>query len=436
MYVITDNAVKYTLKFLFTVAVPNGISYSVEIGEKAIAVKIKEYTILLPIMREEYSALLSGIAKYQKIQSLTGEGTIPLFFAREKDIFYTIDGKTVAVCGDIVTPSFVMLSRCEELETYEADGLHDFPASQSIACKYGFIDYPIVDEYGLYLRSMLKRLMPGLKIIPNKPKLIPTHDIDDIERFKPPKRIFTSLATDLFRLKSLKITSQSARWAIRSLYLDDPYTHAIKYLCDFSKRLGFVSEFYFMGAAPYGFDRGYAYSKRAIDAIRYADEKGAVLGFHAGYYTTERPELFLQEKERVEAAIGRRAIHGRQHYLRFNIKSTYKMWENNGMKTDSTLGYNEREGYRCGTCHEFKPYDLQSDEPFKVLSERPLIIMDGTIASRRNLTIGQGYHNVKTLMDRCKKAEGNFVVLWHNTGLTRGMDEWFKDVYCKVLTEF
>ena len=87
---------------------------------------------------------------------------------------------------------------------------------------------------------------------------------------------------------------------------------------------------------------------------------------------------FLAEKSSVDSALKVVARGGRQHYLRFDVSSTWKFWEKGGFAYDSTVGYAEHEGFRCGTCHPYVPFIIDEDRVCRV-QEVPLIVMDGTL---------------------------------------------------------
>ena len=102
------------------------------------------------------------------------------------------------------------------------------------------------------------------------------------------------------------------------------------------------------------------------------------------------------------------------------------------MRYDSTLGYADREGFRCGTCMAYPLYDLQQDRPLNVW-ERPLIVMDGTLQAYRGLTLDQALQSMKQLFGRSMAVGGDFVLLWHNGSVYRFWKEWYQNVYLPFL---
>ena len=98
-------------------------------------------------------------------------------------------------------------------------------------------------------------------------------------------------------------------------------------------------------------------------------KRGHVIGFHASYESFEQPDLLAPERESIRslAADSHRptpSVHsGCQHYLRFAAPYTWQHWENQQMQTDSTLGYSEMEGFRCGICVSYPVFNFLTLSP-------------------------------------------------------------------------
>ena len=117
--------------------------------------------------------------------------------------------------------------------------------------------------------------------------------------------------------------------------------------------------------------------------------------------------------------------------MHFDIKNTFNIIESSGIKYDSTLGYNEREGFRCGTSHPFKSWNFQTDSVYNIV-ERPLVVMDITFWNYRNKSIDEAYNKIIFLFSRCKFVGGDFIINWHNVYVIN-KEDWFLNVYCKSI---
>ena len=51
-------------------------------------------------------------------------------------------------------------------------------------------------------------------------------------------------------------------------------------------------------------------------------------------------------------------VGGRQHYLRWKSPDTWRILEKTGLKYDVTLSFADHEGFRCGICFPYKPFDV------------------------------------------------------------------------------
>jgi len=434
---LTSNAIKYVINHLFMVAwagVLNEMSVDVAKNKLSTVVTIKGKKIIFKISEHTYiEQFIQGKANLTKINTADGLHLIPVCL-EDNLLFAEIKNYELHVNADIISLSFVMLSRYEEKVIDERDIYGRFESKNSIAVKYDFIDFPIVDEYALILQNYLKEFFPDGNFTIPECKIIPTHDIDEILRFTGLKKIFRTILGDIYAYKNLSMFFRSIGQYFVSVNNPDkdPYIKAIYELVKVSDRFNLKSEFYFMGAEPNRFDCGYDIASPCVlNAISFIHQHGMITGLHGGYETSTDSEQFEKEKKRIEVAIGNIIVTGRQHFLRFDIHSSFKVWDDCGMQYDLTLGYAEREGFRCGTCYEYPLYDFENDRTHTI-KERPLIVMDTTLKGYRKLTTDEAYNQMVKLYSRCEAVGGNFVLLWHNISVARET-KWFKKVYCRFL---
>jgi len=203
-------------------------------------------------------------------------------------------------------------------------------------------------------------------------------------------------------------------------------------LAEYSWQYQIDSAFYFKASPISSFDSGYnpaaSLLKPAIDQLK---SYGFEIGFHPGYNTFNNQCIFLQEKKHLENALDTTLRGGRQHYLRFQVPNTWRLWESAKLEYDSTLGYADYEGFRAGTCHPFHPFDIEQNRELNLL-EIPLIVMEGTLKQYRKLSPEQSYQHIMALAQRCKQVEGTFTLLWHNSSLNGEWQLWAK-MYKRIL---
>jgi hypothetical protein len=332
---------------------------------------------------------------------------------------YMPDESTVVFNADIIGSTLFMLTRWEETAKPERDKHDRFPATASAAYQAGFLDRPIVDEYAVVLRLWLARLAPGAFFSPAQFSVQLTHDIDYVERFDTRWLAMRCLAGDLVKRRDLPAALATAKEIV-----GDPWVSEIYRLAKLSKRHNLKSAFYFMAARPEMPDVGYdVVQPKVRNCIKWLQDSGFETGFHPGYYTYRDWGRFDEERNRLGRVADIHGKGGRQHVLRFDVPTTWRLWERARFDYDSTLGFADHEGFRCGTCHPFRPFDVELQRVLD-LWERPLIAMETTLRVYRSLSTDQAESSVRMLVDRCKRVDGCFVLLWHNTSLSGDWIEW------------
>jgi hypothetical protein len=128
-----------------------------------------------------------------------------------------------------------------------------------------------------------------------------------------------------------------------------------------------------------------------------------------------------------EEGLDQPALGGRQHYLRWETPTTARLWDENGLDYDTTLGYADRPGFRCGTCFEYPMFDPVAQQPLR-LRQRPLVLMECSVIAQRYLGLGYS-DNALVLMlkyrDACQRIGGDFTLLWHNSHFGTAADRRF-----------
>lgn len=446
--ILTTNSIKYTLKLLFNIANPKrNLKYSIYYNENEFKVivnfKDSEKRIIFYLVPDSFwFDLINSKRKIKWIRNsefseLQGIGfeLIPILFNKDCDRpFIDIVNENEMIFNfDIISSSFFMLSRWEETVNKNRDKHGRFSAYQSTAYKQDFLNIPIVDVYGLILRNYLKILFNNIDLGFNEFSVKLSHDIDEVRRFSGFKRtIKTIIGGDLIKRKNILFTLDSIKAAIKTLInrKEDPYIKGILELANISKEYNLNSSFYFKTSEKSNYDSGYKIDNTVRNVIGKLQKSGFEIGFHPGYTAYENYNVFIKERKELEIILGHSNYGGRHHYLRFEVPNTWRIWEKAGFKYDSTVGYADYEGFRCGTCHPFQPYDIDYDRELNII-EIPLIVMEATLNGYRNLTPQEGLENIIDLATKCKNVEGVFTLLWHNETIYREWKPWF-NIYKKA----
>ena len=433
--VMTINAIRYTLGCLADVAFPQG-NFTVEVSPVPAIVVDGCISIKFPVpSNENANDLFSGNACYSEVNSYDNKVKVKVFGLADGKELFSLENGSVLVNADLLSVSFVLLSRYEETCVDKRDKYGRLSYSDSLVCKCNFVDIPIVDEYAMLLRKFVCDNFPTLLISPRKPKFIPTHDIDFLFRFPNFGKAVKTIAGDLLKRKSLRLSCKSLSAYMKSLcnFRRDPYVSAVYELLKVSVENKLDSQFYFKALRSKDFDSTYnILSPKSRECIRDLQSQGVTVGLHGGLYSFADKIIFTIEKNRLEMVCGLNVASVRQHFLRFDVRKTPQIWQECGILNDSTLGFPEHEGFRCGTSHPYRLYDVDNDCVTDVV-EHPLVAMDTTLFQYRNLTEEEAFASICRLYERCVDVEGDFVLLWHNTTMFGELENWYKKVYLRFL---
>ena len=348
------------------------------------------------------------------------ENDIPIIYGTDKICI----SKESITCGiDIFASCFFMLTRWEEYIVKNRDEHHRFPTRISIAYKNKFILRPIVNEYVEMLWNMLCSLGFNALRKKNYYELVLTHDVDRIY-YKQLKKV----------IQELLKTKQIQRFAVGLYY----YIMRIKphssfdYLMSLSEKYNIKSRFYFFGGGNQKYEKYYSINDTAVKNI--IDEiinRDHIIGFHPSYDTINNSIMWKKEKENIEKLINKKILEGRQHYLRFENPVTWRIWDENEMLIDSSMGLSDYIGFRCGTGNIFSVFDILNRRMLR-LKERPLIIMDSAIKkmgiTKKTLEI------IEQLKEISRKHGMTFTVLFHNHSMDKTVWNRLTEIYENIIS--
>lgn len=330
------------------------------------------------------------------------------------------------------------LTRREEYGNTDFDNHNRFPASASFAFKHGLLGRPVVDECIEILRRLISKQSSQLPLTQHTPKSVVTCDVDNPYEFYTlsQQAFIKKLGGDLLKRKSLgelKLTWRNYWRTVRGDYSADP-NNTFDWMMDVNEKAGNKMTFYFlvdntvpMHDAHYRIDE-----PRIRQLMRRMYDRGHEVGLHASYGTFKNPEQMKKEADKLrqvmdEEGIKQDEIGSRQHYLRWSTPETARHLEAAGIAYDTTLGYADHAGFRCGTSHEFPMFDIENQRVLS-LRQRPLIMMEASVLSPNYMDMGysdETLEYMKKIKEKCFLNGGNFTLLWHNSSCQSKKDKIF-----------
>ncbi len=382
------NERKYILDIIFNEFL--GLEYSLEINSKDYEIVLENKKIL--IIKDTFFNSYPKDSEYLKLENIPN---------KIEDL-------------DIFAASFFMLTRWEEYINKNRDSHNRFPATESLAYKQNFLDRSIVDEYVEELKKMLLELDKSLIFKKQEYQLFLTHDVDELYQWKSWKQIFRVAIGDVVKRKSisLAIGRFTKYFLIKRGKIKDPFD-TFDWLMDKSESIGVKSRFYFMSGGVTAYDNRYKLDEpKSLELMEKIKKRGHIIGIHPSYNAYNNFNQFKLEKEFLEKVAEQKILEGREHYLRFEVPTTWQIWEDNCMNVDSTCGYADKEGFRCGTGNEFSVFNILTRKKLR-LKERPLIAMDSSLFYYNNYD----YNEAEKKINRIKKQTIYFTIVWHNSSV-------------------
>ena len=106
-------------------------------------------------------------------------------------------------------------------------------------------------------------------------------------------------------------------------------------------------------------------------------DNGFEIGLHGSYYSAKEFSRLKEEKEILENILGCKVTKTRQHWLNY-FENVTPFNHNRLFQTDSTLGWNDRMGFRSGIASAYRPYNFKEKKAFNY-TIIPQVIMDSNV---------------------------------------------------------
>jgi hypothetical protein len=350
------------------------------------------------------------------------EGVPALHVGDKPSLLYSVEGD-VTFGFDLLSPFFYLLSRHEEYVNPKRDEFGRFRALDSVLHRLNLLGIPILNSYVRLLRDAFQRCgLPGGKPLWPEGRRFAvalSHDVDIPRKSIPGSlRIIFNQLLGKEGLEGVSVSSQLG--SIIDLVKarlnggENPYWNFEKWM-ELEEHHGFKSCFY-LACVREGEGEDPKYDLTTDGALRDMAGKisrcGFEVGLHGSLRSAEEVPVLKEQKESLERLCGLVAQGVRQHYLRMKLPHTWHVQEEAGFLYDSSLGYSDEIGFRCGLAFPFRPYDLGKDRRLNIL-ELPLNIMDGTVFAGRGEGREEALSTCLRLLDRIERENGLAVILWH-----------------------
>jgi hypothetical protein len=146
--------------------------------------------------------------------------------------------------------------------------------------------------------------------------------------------------------------------------------------------------------------------------LRELRSAGWMIGLHQSFAAWDDAARMQQERARLEAALGASVTSCRQHWLRFSWARTWKAQQQAGLELDTTLGFNDRPGFRVAAALRYRPWDSDIAGPLGV-EVLPMVLMDSHLYDYQPLDESGRNAQMRRWIEEIKAVRGQASVIWH-----------------------
>jgi hypothetical protein len=381
----------------------------------------KNYNILIK-SDSASKTFYSGTALFSK-ENLKyyeyGKENIPFFFLSFYDKLYDYqhDKNKVIINVDIFSSAFYFLSLWQEYYSKERDIHNRYCGKSSLQYEINMLDKPIVTIYFNIILSILSKYF-GVKVKDNEIVLALSHDIDYIKKWSV-GIIYREIVQYFLLNKKEELLGKRVerlKHFLKAFFdKNDPYRNSFIKMVDYEIKNGIRSTYFLKSGITSKHDVSYSLkNKFLLKMVCKLKEKDFDIGLHPSYKAYNNEIIMKRELLKLQRAMDIDQLGVREHFLRYDVKSTPIIHSNLNFIYDSSLGYHDLEGYRTGYSFPHKLFDLKNNKALNII-EVPLIIMDSTLEYYRNLGPEKAKTVIQQMINRLKNYGGILTLLIHNT---------------------
>ena len=331
-------------------------------------------------------------------------------------------------CGaDPLAGIFYLLAACAEYPQFQ-QGINDSKLRQ-----LQFV--PLADRLvEVFAKALTEKLDPQLecRFLPQgQPS---TFDVDAARAIQGksfPKQVSTFARALFADLKEPRPLAHSAARSLLNSFQNgkDPFDQ-FELMRQINDSLGLRPKAFSLCGYGTSLDPGWPFRDARYARLWRDLDEWTQLGIHPSYFSSERPELFAQEHAFMSDILGREVRISRQHFLRFQLPSTFRYLEELGIEEDHSFGWTAKQGFRLGTARSMRWYDLEQER----MSKLRLVPPHGMDITARRLT-GDLYRQNpqearrqilsawQNLAKEARQSGSTARIIWHNSSLS-WLDGW------------
>jgi hypothetical protein len=333
---------------------------------------------------------------------------------------------------DVFAAIFYLITRYEEYLPHQKDIYGRYAHENSVAFKEGFLHLPLIDIWLEDFKKTLLKKASALQFKDSKFSFLPTYDIDIAWSFRNKgfKRNFGGILKLFFKGQFGKMVH---RIRVIKGKRQDPFD-SYEWMDRLHEQFKLQPTYFFLVAKERGkYDRNIDVTNTEYQHLVQSISSQYSIGLHPSWASGDVPSLLTKEKSTLEQITNQTITSSRQHFIRFELPSTYRKLLALGLMNDYSMGYGTINGFRASIATSYYWYDLKKEEKTQ-LHIHPFCFMDANSYHEQKLSPGETFNELMQFYNAVKSVDGTMITIWHNNFL--GSDEMFigwKEVYEKFI---
>ena len=361
-------------------------------------------------------------------------------------------GNTSSINFDIFTNIFEHLSYKFEYEKNAGSNSMAFAYAYKCGKDIAYFTNPVADFFLTVLQKAVDSIAASngniyisRYLYPNRKEfgLCLTHDVDHIK-----KSIFVRVLRGFFILKSILnfIENRNRKhfnsfWKFTKILFKRSDYYQINSIVEKEQQHGVKSSFNifvqestdkFKSNVKFG-EFNPSYDIRKFDKLQYSIRdlsSKTEFGLHPAISSYLDISYIQDEKNTLEKYTCQKIMGGRQHYLSFTNPDTWEAYNKIGFEYSTSMGFNDLNGFRNGSCRPHFLYSHLRERAIPVL-EIPMIMMDTTftlfLMEPKEVIFKKCVDTLNTL----RYFQGLSSICWHNIAFSDDYD--LADIYFSII---
>jgi len=309
---------------------------------------------------------------------------------------------------DMFSASFYLLSRYEEYLPHVKDEKGRFLASESLAYKEKFLQYPMVDIWAYKFKELLVKTFPQIQFAERK--MIFHNLVDASQPFAYKQKGFLRSISGFFKdVFKFKIRNAITRCGVVLGFKEDPFNNFDWIIQTVKGHKTKLTLFFLLGEAI-NFIEGTNSKREKFKLLIKTVSDYKQVGLIFSKESLKNYEFLKKEKKQLEKITNRDLVSSMNTQYMLSLPDNYRNLIELEVEKDFSMVYENQSGFRASSCTPFLFYDLDY-EIVSPLLIHPIALTTLALNGQKESEVTQV---IEDLIASVKKVNGTFSMVFTN----------------------